>query len=80
MNARNHFHNLGRRLTRSLFADRIPPKPRRRRREQPALATFDQLEQRLAFAVGYATVNDWGSGLQGELTLTNDTKATLTDW
>lgn len=25
-------------------------------------------------------MNDWGSGLQGELTLVNDTKATLTDW
>ncbi|NBW87705.1 MAG: hypothetical protein EBR23_13000, partial [Planctomycetia bacterium] len=44
------------------------------------LAAFDQLEQRLAFAVGYATVNDWGSGLQADLKLTNDTQATLTDW
>ena len=80
MNPRKHVQNLGRRLTRSLFADRTPSKPRRGRRDQPALASFDQLEQRLAFSVGYATVSDWGSGLQGELTLTNDTKATLTDW
>ena len=80
MNSRHHFQYLGRRLTRALFADRTPPKPRRRRRDQPTLTSFDQLEQRLAFSVGYATVNDWGSGLQGELTLTNDTKATLTDW
>ncbi|MSR25476.1 MAG: hypothetical protein EXS06_00440 [Planctomycetaceae bacterium] len=28
----------------------------------------------------YRPLGDWGSGLQGELTLTNDTKATLTDW
>ena len=49
-------------------------------RNTTTLAAFDQLEQRLAFAVGYATVNDWGSGVQGQLTLANDTTATLTDW
>jgi len=51
-----------------------------RRRVRPMLAPFDKLEERLAFSVGYATVNDWGSGLQGQLTLTNDTSATMTDW
>ncbi|MCX7415201.1 MAG: cellulose binding domain-containing protein, partial [Planctomycetia bacterium] len=51
-----------------------------RRRVRPTLASFDKLEERLAFSVGYATVNDWGSGLQGQLTLTNDTSATMTDW
>jgi hypothetical protein len=65
MTPHNHVHNLGRRLTRSLFADRTPSKPRRGHRDRPTLATFVQLENRLAFAVGYATVNDWGSGLQG---------------
>ena len=80
MTQRNRFQGLGRRLKGVLFADRNRSQPRRRHRDQPTLATFDQLEKRLAFAVGYATVNDWGSGLQGELTLTNDTKATLTDW
>ena len=80
MNAHDFFRTLGLRLNGPLSDDRGRSQSRRRRRDRPALATFDQLEQRLAFAVGYATVNDWGSGLQGELTLTNDTKATLTDW
>jgi hypothetical protein len=66
----------GRRKNLGLFADRgrVP------RGSQPTLAGFDQLEQRLAFAVSYASVNDWGSGLQADLMLTNDTKTTLTDW
>jgi len=64
----------------SLFFGRSHHAARRTRRGRPPLAAFDQLEPRLAFAVGYATVNDWGSGLQGQLTLTNDTGATLTDW
>jgi len=57
-------------------------KHRRRRTAPPAatLAGCDRLEQRLALAVGYATVSDWGSGLQGQLTVTNDTAAVLTDW
>ena len=61
-----------------LFSRRTATKGRRRVR--PTLASFDKLEERLAFSVGYATVNDWGSGLQGQLTLTNDTSATMTDW
>jgi aryl-phospho-beta-D-glucosidase BglC (GH1 family) len=80
MNAHDFFRTLGLRLNGPLSDDRGRSQSRRRRRDRPALATFDQLEQRLAFAVGYATVNDWGSGLQGEVTLTNDTQATLTDW
>ncbi|MCX7404623.1 MAG: cellulose binding domain-containing protein, partial [Planctomycetia bacterium] len=62
----------------ALFSRRTATKGRRRAR--PTLASFDKLEERLAFSVGYATVNDWGSGLQGQLTLTNDTSATMTDW
>ncbi len=53
---------------------------RRPGRRQPMLASFDRLEERLAFAVGYSTVNDWGSGLQGQLTIANDTSAALADW
>ena len=63
-------------LIRDLFSSRCRSS---RLRPLPP-AGFDRLESRLAFAVGYATVNDWGSGLQGQLTLTNDTAATLTDW
>ena len=62
----------------ALFSRR--PAAAGRRRVRPTLASFDKLEERLAFSVGYATVNDWGSGLQGQLTLTNDTSATMTDW
>ena len=80
MKSRARFHSNGFRKSRRFFADRSRTNGRTPHRDRPTLAAFDQLEQRLAFAVGYATVNDWGSGLQGELTLTNDTKATLTDW
>ena len=80
MNALPWFQWNRRRTPSGSAANRRRALNRRLQREQPTLAAFDQLEQRLAFAVGYATVNDWGSGLQGDLTLTNDTKATLTDW
>ena len=66
----------GSRRARSRATDSV----RRASRRDVTLAGFDQLESRLAFAVGYGTTNDWGSGLQGQLTLTNDTTSTLTDW
>jgi|GEM_PF-356616 len=44
------------------------------------LAAFDQLEPRIAFSVSYGNVNDWGTGVQGQLTLTNDTSAAIADW
>lgn len=47
---------------------------------RPTISAFDRLEERLAFSVGYATVNDWGSGLEGQLTVVNDTAASLADW
>jgi len=55
----------------------------RRNALNPALASvasFDQLEPRLAFAVTYAATNDWGSGLEGQLTIQNDTAAMVNDW
>ena len=64
----------------TLFSNRAAKAGRRVSRHRKTLTSFDQLEPRLAFAVGYATTNDWGSGLQGQLTVTNDTAATLTDW
>jgi hypothetical protein len=67
MNSRNRFRSHSRRKSRGISADRSRPQGRMPHRDQSTLAAFDQLEQRLAFAVGYATVNDWGSGLQGEL-------------
>ena len=80
MHSRYRFFARGSRLVASLFARRFGIPGRRPRRVSPVLAAFDRLEHRLAFAVGYATVSDWGSGLQAQLTLTNDTAATLTDW
>ncbi len=38
------------------------------------------LEQRLALSAAYATVNDWGSGLQGKITINNDQAATIDHW
>ena len=80
MKSRTRFQSYGRRKSRNGSANRSMAKDHAPHRDQTTLAAFDQLEQRLAFAVGYATVNDWGSGLQADLTLTNDTKSTLTDW
>lgn len=41
---------------------------------------FDCLETRLVPAVTYSSVNDWGSGLQGQVKITNDGTSTLRDW
>ena len=45
-----------------------------------SLHSLESLEDRLALAVSYATVNDWGSGLQGEIAISNDQSATIKDW
>jgi len=41
---------------------------------------MESLEDRLALAASYATVNDWGSGLQGQIAITNDQAATINGW
>jgi len=41
---------------------------------------LEALEDRAVPAVVYSTVNDWGSGLQGQVAITSDQGATLTDW
>lgn len=38
------------------------------------------LEDRLTPAIDFTVVNDWGSGLQGQITLTNDYGTTLENW
>ena len=63
MKSRNWFLARFPRSIASLFSRRTETTGRRRAR--PTLAPFDKLEERLAFSVGYATVNDWGSGLRG---------------
>ena len=80
MTPRNWFSVFRSHAVAELFASRPRGPGRILRRSGLACPAFDRLEQRHALAVGYATVNDWGSGLQGQLTVTNDTGATLTDW
>ena len=41
---------------------------------------LERLEDRLALAATYTTVNDWGSGLQGQVAVKNDQAATLGNW
>jgi aryl-phospho-beta-D-glucosidase BglC (GH1 family) len=41
---------------------------------------LEALEDRLVPAVAYSTVNDWGSGLQGQIAITNDQGSTIQDW
>jgi hypothetical protein len=71
---------LSRRLRRCFSAHKSPAAHSRRRATASWQTLLDRLESRLACAVGYATVSDWGSGLEGRLTLTNDTNAALPDW
>ena len=42
--------------------------------------TIEALEDRLALSATYSTVNDWGSGLQGQIAINNDQPAALKDW
>src|SRR5690349_16292519 len=41
---------------------------------------MESLEDRLVLAASYSTVNDWGSGLQGQIAITNDQAATISNW
>jgi len=41
---------------------------------------LEALEERLALSATYATVNDWGSGLQGQIAIVNDQGATIQNW
>ena len=56
-----------------------PPRQPLRNQRRTRLS-MDVLEDRAVPAVAYSTVNDWGSGLQGQVAITNDQGATLTDW
>lgn len=42
--------------------------------------SIESLEDRLALSATYSTVNDWGSGLQGQIAITNDQAATINNW
>ena len=41
---------------------------------------MERLEDRLALAATYSTVNDWGSGVQGTIAVKNDQPAALGGW
>jgi len=41
---------------------------------------IESLEQRLVLSTAYATVNDWGGGLQGQIAITNDEAAPIQGW
>ncbi len=45
-----------------------------------SLLGIESLEERLALSASYATVNDWGSGLQGQIAINNDQPAVIKDW
>ncbi|MHC5541428.1 cellulose binding domain-containing protein, partial [Singulisphaera rosea] len=57
-------------------------------RKRSVVPAWDRLEERLALSgvgdglpvVAYSAVNDWGSGLQGQVTITNDEATPLKDW
>ncbi|MBX9789207.1 MAG: cellulase family glycosylhydrolase [Pirellulales bacterium] len=41
---------------------------------------MERLEDRLALAATYSTVNDWGSGVQGAIAVKNDQPAAMSGW
>jgi len=45
-----------------------------------SILSIESLESRLAFSTTYTTVNDWGSGLQGQIAIKNDQAAVIKDW
>ncbi|MCE9547800.1 MAG: cellulose-binding domain-containing protein, partial [Planctomycetia bacterium] len=51
----------------------------RRRSSHNSLA-IESLESRLALSATYAAVNDWGSGLQGQISIHNDQPAVIQSW
>ena len=61
----------------TLFASPSHPTQRNSRR---AFRTIESLEDRLAFSVSYATIKDWGDGLEGKIKITNDQTAVIQGW
>lgn len=57
-----------------------PKRPTAERPHSRVRPRVEALEDRLAPAVAYSTVNDWGSGLQGQIAITNDQGAAIQDW
>jgi len=53
---------------------------RARVRKHTHRLALESLENRLALAATYTTVNDWGSGLQGQITITNDQPVAMSSW
>jgi aryl-phospho-beta-D-glucosidase BglC (GH1 family) len=41
---------------------------------------IESLEDRLALSTTYTTVNDWGSGVQGQIAINNDQPAVINNW
>lgn len=62
----------------STFWTRLTRK--KRSRERSRRLGLESLEQRLALAAVYSTVNDWGSGLQGQIAVTNEQPVALSNW
>jgi aryl-phospho-beta-D-glucosidase BglC (GH1 family) len=58
----------------------IQVKRRRNKLTAPGGLGLESLEDRIALTAAYSTVNDWGSGLQGQISVTNDQSATLSPW
>jgi len=51
-----------------------------RQRSRRSSLRIESLEQRLALSAAYATVTDWGSGVQGQIAIQNDQQATIQGW
>ena len=62
---------------RRYFANRPTAQAVPKRTFRPAI---EALEGRIALSVSYATVNDWGSGLEGKIQITNDQPAVIRGW
>lgn len=50
------------------------------KRSRRSSVAMESLEDRLALSATYTTVNDWGSGLQGQIAINNDQSAVIKDW
>jgi aryl-phospho-beta-D-glucosidase BglC (GH1 family) len=52
----------------------------RRSMHRPFVPTLEPLEDRLAPAITFAVVNDWGSGFQGQITITDPLSTPINNW
>ena len=64
----------------TLWRRRAPRRSTPRAQHGHFVPTLERLEDRLAPAISFAVVNDWGSGFQGQITITDPLTTPINNW